>query len=143
MITSTDTERFERIMKRHLVSNVWYSIILIWSLSFLAGFAYGEEQDGMMQELQKPVTCTTDSYQKVKNFLKTQHGEVGMFRYTTDVPSGVEIFINPTTGSTSILEYLPDNGTGITCIISEGKGAEINSNVLQFVQKGISTAISY
>ena len=143
MITSTDTERFERIMKRHLVSNVWYSIILIWSLSFLAGFAYGEEQDGMMQELQKPVTCTTDSYQKVKNFLKTQHGEVGMFRYTTDVPSGVEIFINPTTGSSTILEYLPDNGTGITCIISEGKGAEINSNVLQFVQKGISTAISY
>lgn len=126
-------------MKRHSKFEVWYLIALIWSVSFLAGFAHA--QDGQMQEMQKPVTCTTDNYQKVKNFLKTQHGEVGMFRYTTDVPSGIEIFINPTTGSSTILEYLPsENGNGLTCIISEGKGAEINSNVLQFVEKGISTA---
>lgn len=139
MTILTDIERFERSMKRHSKFEVWYLIALIWSVSFLAGFAHA--QDGQMQEMQKPVTCTTDSYQKVKNFLRTQHGEVGMFRYTTDVPSGIEIFINPTTGSSTILEYLPsENGNGLTCIISEGKGAEINSNVLQFVEKGISTA---
>lgn len=139
MTTLTDTERFEKNMKRHSKYDICYLIALIWSISFLAGFAHA--QDGQMQELQKPVTCTTDSYQKVKDFLKTQHGEVGMFRYTTDVPSGVEIFVNPMTGSSTILEYLPsENGEGVTCIISEGKGAEINSNALQFVQKGISTA---
>ena len=141
MTTSTDIERFERIMKRHLVSNVWYSIALIWCLSFLAGFAYG--QDGAMQELQKPVQCTTDPYQKVKKFLRDKHGEVGMFRYTTDVPSGIEIFINSTTGSSTILEYLSDAGNGITCIISEGKDAQINENAIQFVPQGTPTAIKY
>lgn len=128
MTTLTDIERFERIMKRFSKYDICYLIALIWSISFLAGFAHAQE--GQMLDYKKAVSCTTDEYQKVKNFLKTQHGELPMFRYITSIPSGVELFVNPVKGTSSILEYIPDEG--LTCIISEGKDTQINSKVIMF-----------
>ena len=88
----------------------------------------------------KPVTCTTDPYDVVKqNFLES-HGEVGFMRYISDSKTGVEIIGNPDTGTISILEFIPSNK--YTCFISVGKGLEVNSNVFDKVKQGIETRTS-
>ena len=88
----------------------------------------------------KPVTCTTDPYDVVKqNFLES-HGEVGFMRYISDSKTGVEIIGNPDTGTISILEFIPSNK--YTCFISVGKGLEVNSNVFDKVRQGIETRLS-
>ena len=88
----------------------------------------------------KPVTCTTDEYDVVKqNFLES-HGEVGFMRYISDSKTGVEILGNPDTGTISILEFIPSNK--YTCFISVGKGLEVNSMVFDKVKQGIETKLS-
>ena len=88
----------------------------------------------------KPVTCTTDEYDVVKqNFLES-HGEVGFMRYISDSKTGVEIIGNPDTGTISILEFIPSNK--YTCFISVGKGLEVNSMVFDKVRQGIETKLS-
>ena len=88
----------------------------------------------------KPVTCTTDEYDVVKqNFLQS-HGEVGFMRYISDSKTGVEILGNPDTGTISILEFIPSNK--YTCFISVGKGLEVNSMVFDKVKQGIETKLS-
>ena len=65
-----------------------------------------EETRPQVFEAQKPVTCTSDPYDKVKqNFLKS-HGEVGLMRYMGDVGTGVEIIGNVDTGTITILEFI-------------------------------------
>lgn len=138
-------------MKRFFTSNVVYGLVLLWSLAFLGGFAYGQDlgeelpqevpelQQGQMETLEKPVTCTGDAYAKVKKFLQDNHGERGLFRFITEVNTGIEVFVNPYTGSATILEFLPQSG--VTCIISEGKNAEINSQLIEqyFKKQGTIT----
>ena len=88
----------------------------------------------------KPVTCTTDEYDVVKqNFLES-HGEVGFMRYISDSKTGVEILGNPDTGTISILEFIPSNK--YTCFISVGRGLEINSNIFEKAVRGIETRLS-
>ena len=88
----------------------------------------------------KPVTCTTDPYDVVKqNFLES-HGEVGFMRYLSDSKTGVEIIGNPDTGTISILEFIPSNK--YTCFISVGKELQVNSNVFEQVKRGIETGLS-
>lgn len=86
----------------------------------------------------KPVTCTTDEYDVVKqNFLES-HGEVGFMRYVSDRKTAVEIIGNPNTGTITILEFIPSNE--YTCFISVGKSLEVNSNVFDKAQQGIQTS---
>ena len=88
----------------------------------------------------KPVTCTTDPYDVVKqNFLES-HGEVGFMRYISDSKTGVEIIGNPDTGTISILEFIPSNK--YTCFISVGKELQVNSNIFEQVKRGIETRLS-
>jgi len=88
----------------------------------------------------KPVTCTTDPYDVVKqNFLES-HGEVGFMRYISDSKTGVEIIGNVNTGSISILEFIPSNK--YTCFISVGKELQVNSNIFDKVKEGIETRLS-
>ena len=129
MITLMLIERFEKTMNKGLTFNI---IILIWSLSFLSGFAFGETF-----ETQKPVQCTTDEYDEVKLNLNKQYGEVGILRWVTAYGTAVEIMANPDTGSTTILEYLPERKS--TCIMSPGKSLELNNKVLQLVPQGTPT----
>ena len=85
----------------------------------------------------KPVTCTTDSYDEVKqNFLES-HGEVGFMRYISDSKTAVEIIGNVDTGTITILEFIPSNK--YTCFISVGKGLEVNSNIFDKAKQGIET----
>ena len=85
----------------------------------------------------KPVTCTTDSYDEVKqNFLES-HGEVGFMRYISDRKTGIEIISNPDTGTITILEFIPSNK--YTCFISVGRGLEVNSNIFDKAKQGIQT----
>ena len=133
------------------MKNVVYVIMLIWSVSFLAGFASAEpgdvrpgpvEPEGQPMprvfEAQKPVTCTTDTYDVVKqNFFKS-HGEEGLMRWVGDQQTGVEVIGNITTGTITILEYLQSNKS--TCFISLGKGLEVNSLILKKAEKGIEAS---
>ena len=133
------------------MKNVVYLIMLIWSVSFLAGFASAEpgdirpgpiEPEGQQMprvfESQKPVTCTTDTYDVVKqNFFKS-HGEEGLLRWVGDQQTAVEVIGNIETGTITILEYLPSNKA--TCFISMGKGLEINSLLFKKAETGIRTS---
>ena len=95
-----------------------------------------EEKLPQVFEAQKPVTCTSDPYDEVKqNFLKS-HGEVGLMRYIGDVGTGIEIIGNVDTGTITILEFIPS--TKATCFISMGRRLEINSNIFQKANKGTS-----
>ena len=90
---------------------------------------------------QKPVICTNDPYDKVKqNFLQS-HGEVGLMRYMGDVGTGIEIIGNVDTGTITILEFIPS--TEATCFISMGRRLEINSNIFQKANKGTSIKFTY
>jgi hypothetical protein len=90
---------------------------------------------------QKPVICTNDPYDKVKqNFLQS-HGEVGLMRYMDDTGTGVEVIGNVDTGTITILEFIPS--IKATCFISMGKGLEINSNIFRKANKGIPTKFIY
>jgi len=85
----------------------------------------------------KPVTCTTDSYDEVKqNFLES-HGEVGFMRYISDSKTAIEIIGNVDTGTITILEFIPSNK--YTCFISVGRGLEVNSNIFDKAKQGIET----
>ena len=85
----------------------------------------------------KPVTCTTDSYDEVKqNFLES-HGEVGFMRFISDSRTAVEVIGNVDTGTVSILEFIPSNK--YTCFISVGRGLEVNSNIFDKAKQGIQT----
>ena len=87
----------------------------------------------------KPVTCTTDSYDEVKqNFLES-HGEVGFMRFISDSRTAVEVIGNVDTGTVSILEFIPSNE--YTCFISVGKGLEVNSNIFDKAKQGIETKL--
>lgn len=142
-------------MNKHSEYNWLFVVLLIWSMSFLAGFASAadplideytsteepkvlpqepdEKQEqiippGKMAQVMKPVTCTQDEYSDVKENMRKSHGEVGMARYYADQGTGVEILANPMAGTITILEYLPN---GLTCIISTGKRLEVNSEWLR------------
>jgi len=140
-----DIERFVRIMKKYSEYNTWlFVVLLMWSMSFLAGFAsaadpliddnsteapkvQNEEQiipPGKMAQVKKPVTCTQDDYNEVKENMRKSHGEIGLVRYYADQGTGVEILANPTTGTITILEYLPN---GLTCFVSTGTRLEFNT----------------
>ena len=100
-----------------------------------------EETRPQVFQSQKPVTCTDDPYDKVKqNFLQS-HGEVGLMRYMDDTGTGVEIIGNVDTGTITILEFIPS--IKATCFISMGKGLEINSNIFRKANKGIPTKFIY
>ena len=88
----------------------------------------------------KPVTCTTDPYETVKQNFFESHGEVGFMRYISDSKTGVEIIGNVNTGSISILEFIPSNK--YTCFISVGKELQVNSNIFDKVKEGIETGLS-
>ena len=125
-------------------------LILIWSVTFLASVAYAEPGDVRPVEPEpepevtprvfqsaKPVTCTSDPYDMVKQNFQQSHGEVGLMRWVSDVQTAVEIIGNTSTGTITILEHL---ATGATCFISIGKGLEVNSLVFQETVKGIKTS---
>ena len=100
-----------------------------------------EETRPQVFQSQKPVTCTSDPYDKVKqNFLQS-HGEVGLMRYMGDVGTGIEIIGNVDTGTITILEFIPSSK--VTCFISMGKRLEINSNIFQKANKGTPTKFTY
>ena len=123
------------------------SLILAITTLLFAASASAEPEDFVQPETEtppqvfqseKPVTCTTDSYDEVKqNFLKS-HGEVGFMRYISDSKTGVEIIGNVNTGSITILEFVPSNE--YTCFISMGKGLEVNSLVFEQPTKGVQTS---
>jgi hypothetical protein len=100
-----------------------------------------EETRPQVFQSQKPVTCTSDPYDKVKqNFLQS-HGEVGLMRYIGDSGTGVEVIGNVDTGTITILEFIPSSK--VTCFISMGKRLEINSNIFQKANKGTPTKFTY
>ena len=100
-----------------------------------------EETRPQVFQSQKPVNCTDDPYDKVKqNFLQS-HGEVGLMRYMGDTGTGVEVIGNVDTGTITILEFIPS--IKATCFISMGKGLEINSNIFRKANKGIPTKFIY
>ena len=115
------------------------ALILIWSVTFLSSVAIAAPEDYVTPESpegqtlpqvftsDKPVTCTTDTYDEVKkNFLES-HGEVGFMRYISDSKTAIEIIGNVDTGTVTILEFIPSNK--YTCFISVGRGLEVNSNI--------------
>ena len=126
------------------MKNVVYTLLLIWSVSFLAGFAYGEPKDRVPEQLPrivemgKPVTCTTDPYDVVKQNFQDSHREVGFMRWASDRGTAVEIIGNPDRGTVTVLEFVPENG--ITCFISIGTGLEINSLLFSKKESGIRTS---
>ena len=85
----------------------------------------------------KPVTCTTDSYETVKQNFFESHGEVGFMRFISDSRTAVEVIGNVTTGTISILEFIPSNE--YTCFISVGKGLQVNSNIFEKAVEGVET----
>jgi hypothetical protein len=100
-----------------------------------------EETRPQVFQSQKPVTCTDDPYDKVKqNFLQS-HGEVGLMRYIGDSGTGVEVIGNVDTGTITILEFIPSSK--VTCFISMGQRLEINSNIFQKANKGTPTKFTY
>ena len=114
--------------------------VLLFSGSALAAPEDYNTPDPEMPQVfrsDKPVTCTTDSYDEVKqNFLES-HGEVGFMRYISDSKTAVEIIGNVDTGTITILEFIPSNK--YTCFISVGKGLEVNSNIFDKAKQGIET----
>jgi len=127
------------------MKNVVYVIILIWSISFLAGFASAEPKDlpevepePSVFQSSKNVTCTSDEYDVVKKNFQQSHGEIGIMRYVSDIQTGIEIIGNVDTGTITILEFIPPNK--ITCFISMGKGLEINSLIFKKAESGIRTS---
>lgn len=127
------------------MKNVVYVIMLIWSISFLAGFASAEPKDLPEVEPEprvfkssKNVTCTSDEYDVVKKNFQQSHGEIGIIRYVSDIQTGIEIIGNVDTGTITILEFIPPNK--ITCFISMGKGLEINSLLFSKKEPGIRTS---
>jgi hypothetical protein len=125
-------------------------LILIWSVTFLSSVAIAAPEDYVTPESpegrtlpqvftsDKPVTCTTDTYDEVKkNFLES-HGEVGLMRFISDGKTGVEVIGNVDTGSITILEFIPSNK--YTCFISVGKKLEVNSNIFEKAKQGIQTS---
>jgi|TARA_Y100000389_G_scaffold150956_1_gene150622 hypothetical protein len=86
----------------------------------------------------KPVTCTTDTYDVVKKNFLDSHGEVGLMRFISDGKTGVEVIGNVDTGSITILEFIPSNK--YTCFISVGKSLEVNSNIFDKAKEGIQTS---
>jgi hypothetical protein len=123
----------------------WMKVLPLSALLFSSA-AFAEPKD-LQKETppqvftsDKPVTCTTDPYDVVKqNFLES-HGEVGFMRYISDSKTGVEIIGNVNTGSISILEFIPSNK--YTCFISVGKELQVNSNIFDKVKEGIETRLS-
>lgn len=126
------------------------ALILVWSVTFLSSIAFAAPEDYVAPESpegqtipqvftsDKPVTCTTDTYDQVKkNFLES-HGEVGLMRFISDSKTGVEVIGNVDTGSITILEFIPSNK--YTCFISVGKKLEINSNIFEKAKHGIQTS---
>lgn len=127
------------------MKNVVYVIMLIWSISFLAGFASAEPKDlpevepePSVFQSSKNVTCTSDEYDVVKKNFQKSHGEIGIMRYVSDIQTGIEIIGNVDTGTITILEFIPPNK--ITCFISMGKGLEINSLIFKKAESGIRTS---
>lgn len=126
------------------MKNVVYTLLLIWSVSFLAGFASAEPKDRVPEqvprivEMGKPVTCTTDPYDVVKQNFQDSHREVGFMRWASDRGTAVEIIGNPDRGTVTVLEFIPENG--ITCFISIGTGLEINSLLFSKKESGIRTS---
>lgn len=128
------------------MKNVVYTLLLIWSVSFLAGFASAEPKDlpevepseRSVFQSSKNVTCTTDPYDVVKKNFQQSHGEIGMMRYVSDIQTGIEVIGNVDTGTITILEFIPPNK--ITCFISMGKGLEINSLLFSKKENGIRTS---
>jgi len=127
------------------MKNVVYVIVLIWSISFLAGFASAEPKDlpevepePSVFQSSKNVTCTSDEYDVVKKNFQQSHGEIGIMRYVSDIQTGIEIIGNVDTGTITILEFIPTNK--ITCFISMGKGLEINSLLFKKAETGIRTS---
>ena len=128
------------------MKNVVYTIMLIWSISFLAGFASAEPKDlpdvepepSRVFQSSKNVTCTSDAYDVVKKNFRQSHGEVGMMRYVSDIQTGIEIIGNVDTGTITILEFIPTNK--MTCFISMGKSLEINSLLFGKKEEGIRTS---
>lgn len=138
-------------MKRFSTSNVVYAIVLLWSLSFLGGFAYGQEvpapapspNEGGMTETTKPVACTVRPYDSIKTYLRNSHGEIGVVRFITDIGTGIEVFVNPVTGTSTVLEFIGEQK--ITCILGSGRGAQYNQEFFSPGKKtpsGILTTIS-
>ena len=125
------------------------TVLLTWTMLLLYNVANAEPKDFIQPETEtppqvfqseKPVTCTTDAYDEVKqNFLES-HGEVGFMRYVSDRKTAVEIIGNPDTGTITILEFIPSNE--YTCFISVGKSLEVNSNVFDKAKQGIQPDIS-
>ncbi len=126
------------------------ALILIWSVTFLSSVAIAAPEDYVTPESpegqtlpqvftsDKPVTCTTDTYDEVKkNFLES-HGEVGFMRYISDSKTAIEIIGNVDTGTVTILEFIPSNK--YTCFISVGRGLEVNSNIFDKAKQGIRTS---
>ena len=124
------------------------NLILVITTLLFAASASAEPKDFVQPETEtppqvfqseKPVTCTTDSYDEVKqNFLES-HGEVGFMRYISDRKTAVEIIGNPDTGTITILEFIPSNE--YTCFISVGKGLEVNSLIFEQPTKtGVQTS---
>jgi len=124
------------------------TVLLTWTMLLLYNVANAEPKDFVQPETEtppqvfqseKPVTCTTDSYDEVKqNFLQS-HGEVGFMRYISDRKTVVEIIGNPDTGTISILEFIPSSE--YTCFISVGKGLEVNSLIFEQPTKtGVQTS---
>lgn len=128
---------------------VYDALILIWSATFLSSVALAAPEDYVAPEIpqaempqvfqsDKPVTCTTDTYDEVKkNFLES-HGEVGLMRFMSDSKTGVEVIGNVDTGTITILEFIPSNK--YTCFISVGRKLEVNSNIFEKAKQGIRTS---
>ena len=129
------------------MKNIVYAIMLLWSVSFLAGFASAEPKDRWDEpkvekeapaetprivEMGKPVTCTTDPYEVVKQNFQDSHKEVGFMRWVSDRGTAVEVIGNPSKGTVTVLEFIPQNG--VTCFISIGTGLEVNSMIFEQVR---------
>jgi len=130
------------------MKNIVYAIMLLWSVSFLAGFASAEPKDlpkeepkvekeapaetPRIVEMGKPITCTTDPYDVVKQNFQDSHKEVGFMRWVSDRQTAVEVIGNPNKGTVTILEFVPQNG--LTCFISIGTGLEVNSLIFEQVR---------
>jgi len=120
------------------------TVLLTWTMLLLYNVAIAEPTDQTPPKptvfmSEKPVTCTTDSYDMVKKNFAESHGEIGLMRYAGDEKTGVEIIGNTDTGTITILEFIPTNGW--TCFISMGKGLEVNSLIFEQPNaKGVQTS---
>ena len=112
-------------------------VLLFSSVAFAESKDLEKEEPPRIFKSSKPVNCTTDSYDVIKNNFVKSHGEVGFMRFLSDEGTGIEIIGNPTTGTVTILEFIPSKQ--YTCFISTGKGLEVNSLIFEQVKKGIET----